>query len=129
MSLTAGLLIVSTHVSSDVWDWRTGLLGALWASMSCLSFRNLKNGQLRCWLSWDGHLWHIQSLWQGHPTEDALQACYAIHVHLDLQHLLYVSLQNKQGQRQWFWLSQDTFPDRWHGFRCAVYSRSEELSS
>jgi hypothetical protein len=48
---------------------------------------------------------------------------------LDLQHLLYVSLQNKQGQRQWFWLSQDTFPDRWHGFRCAVYSRSEELSS
>jgi len=129
MSLTVGMLIVASHFSGDLWGWRTLLLSAVWVFISGLSFRNLRNGQSPCWLSWDGQLWRIQTLLPDHPTAAALQACYAINVHLDLQHLLFVSLQNKQGERQWFWLQQGTFPERWHGFRCAVYSRSEDLSS
>ena len=129
MSVATGLLLIGSHFFGDLWGWRTVLLVVLWASNARLSFQNFKKGQSRCWLSWDGHSWRIQTLLPEFSTEVALQACYEINVHLDLQHLIFVSLQNEQGERHWFWLRQGTFPDRWHGFRCAVYSRSEDLSS
>ena len=56
----------------------------------------------------------------------------ALQVHLDFQRWLFVSLAQPPSvnpfalaQRKWFWVSQQNFPERWHGLRCAVYSRSD----
>ena len=39
--------------------------------------------------------------------------------------LLQASPKAQQGRGQWFcaWVSEQTMPSQWHGFRCAVYSR------
>jgi hypothetical protein len=129
ISLVVGLVIATSHLTVDLWSWRSFLLSALWFLLSGLSFWKLRAGQSRCWLSWDGNFWHIQTLLPEQQSEAALQTRYAVNVHLDLQGLLFISLRCEKGLRQWFWLSQNSFPDRWHVFRCAVYSRSEELSS
>jgi hypothetical protein len=113
----------------DFSGWRSGLMIVLWIVFSYFSLRNLKSGQARCWLSWDGSSWYMLPLFPNPTPTIALQSGSALSVHLDLQHLLFVSLLNAQGKRHWFWLSKESFPDRWHGFRCAVYSRSEEFSS
>ena len=129
MSLIGVMLFVGGNLSFDLRDWRALLWGGLCLFASVFSFRNLKAGQPLCWLSWDGNFWSIPNLLPEKQSEEASNAQYEIHVHLDFQSLLFVSLTNTLGQRQWFWLRQNSFPDRWHGFRCAVYSRSEDLSS
>ena len=129
LSMTTGCLFVSAMVMADVWGWRALLGSFLWLLFAWFSYGQLKFGQSPCWLSWDGSGWRIHTLWPKTESDPTLQPGYAMNVHLDLQKLLFVSLQCSQGERQWFWLSKDTFPDRWHGFRCAVYSRSEDVSS
>ena len=74
-------------------------------------------------------MWQILAVTPGPNPTMSLHAEYAMSVHLDLQKLLFVSLLNHKGEGHWFWLMQDSFPDRWHGFRCAVYSRAEAFSS
>ncbi len=74
-------------------------------------------------------MWRVLTLLPNVEPVLPLQNGYSMTVHLDFQRLLFVSLRNHQGERLWFWLAKDSFPDRWHGFRCAVYSRSEAFPS
>jgi hypothetical protein len=105
---------------------------------SLLSFRSVWAGQAKCWLSWDGSTWQIlpvRSPSNLRPSntssadlknhQEAQEAVGHLTVHLDLQRVLLVSLANPDGDRNWFWVTQAAFPERWHGFRCAVYSRAE----
>ena len=125
----ARVLYVGAHWGRDFVDWRVAYWLPCWMACCCLLFRYLKAGQPHCWLSWDGNKWQIQNLYPSFNATTEVGANDAMAVHLDFQKLLFVSLQSDKGKRHWFWLSQESFPDRWHGFRCAVYSRSEELSS
>jgi hypothetical protein len=59
------------------------------------------------------------------PTDPPSSGGYAIRVHLDFQQYLFVSLFNSTSRTQWFWVAKRSFPERWHGFRCAVYSHSD----
>ena len=123
------ILYVGAHWGRDFSDWRVAYWIPCWMACCWLLFRYLKSGQSPCWLSWDGNKWQIQNLYPSHSAVSEVAANDDMVVHLDFQKLLFVSLQSDKGKRHWFWLSQESFPDRWHGFRCAVYSRSEELSS
>jgi len=92
ISLALAWIIVRVHLSVDPWSWQSILLTFLWTLLSGLSFWNLRAGQLRCWLAWDGNFWHIQTLLPDTQSESALHARYAVNVHLDLQNLLFISL-------------------------------------
>jgi hypothetical protein len=129
LAATAIILYAGAHWGRDFSDWRVAYWIPCWMACCCLLFRYLKAGQPHCWLSWDGNKWQIQNLYPSFNATTEVGANDAMAVHLDFQKLLFVSLQSDKGKRHWFWLSQESFPDRWHGFRCAVYSRSEELSS
>ncbi len=74
-------------------------------------------------------MWRVLTLLPHFEPVLPLQTGYAMSVHLDFQQLLFVSLRNHHGERLWFWLAKDSFPDRSDGFRRAVYSRSEAFSS
>ena len=123
------IFFFSAYLLGDLRGWRTFSWVVLCLFLFWFSYQNLKAGQLRCWLSWNGHDWQILTLGSVPESDPTLQARYAMTVHLDMQQWVFVSLQGNNGARQWFWLGKETFPDRWHGFRCAVYSRSEVLSS
>ncbi len=136
-SVTAGAFIFSFY-AGDFESWRGALLVVAWSLASLLSFRSVWAGQSKCWLSWDGTAWQIFPVCA--PFDERRQNISAVDlknhqeadeagshltVHLDLQRVLLVSLANPEGDRNWFWVSQAAFPERWHGFRCAVYSRAE----
>jgi hypothetical protein len=136
-SVTAGAFIFS-FVSGDFESWRGALLVVAWSLASLLSFRSVWAGQAKCWLSWNGSAWQILPVsvpsdvrrqefsavdLKNHQEAD--EAGSHLTVHLDLQRVLWVSLAYPEGGRNWFWVSQAAFPERWHGFRCAVYSRAE----
>ena len=129
LALASIVLIVGALWRGYFLDGQWKLLLPLWALCCWFSFSKLKRGQPKCWLSWDGSMWRVLTLLPNFETEPPLQTGYAMTVHLDFQRLLFVSLRNHQGEHRWFWLAKDSFPDRWHGFRCAVYSRSEAFSS
>ena len=136
-SITAGAFIFSFFVG-DFESWRGAVLVVTWSLASLLSFRSVWAGQAKCWLSWDGSTWQIlpvRSPSNLRPSntssadlknhQEAQEAVGHLTVHLDLQRVLLVSLANPDGDRNWFWVTQAAFPERWHGFRCAVYSRAE----
>jgi len=136
-SVTAGAFIFS-FVSGDFESWRGALLVVAWSLASLLSFRSVWAGQAKCWLSWNGSAWQILPVRAPSDVrrqnfsavdlknhQEADEAGSHLTVHLDLQRVLLVSLANPEGDRNWFWVLQAAFPERWHGFRCAVYSRSE----
>lgn len=78
-------------------------------------------------LFWSGESW----FWQ---TPDGDDHGLELSVALDFGHalLLFVRWHDGQGQARgpWVcaWLSQTAMPSKWHGFRCAVYSRPETLA-
>ena len=136
-SVTAGAFIFS-FVSGDFESWRGALLVVAWSLASLLSFRSVWAGQAKCWLSWNGSAWQILPVRAPSDVrrqefsavdlknhQEADEAGSHLTVHLDLQRVLWVSLDYPEGGRNWFWVSQAAFPERWHGFRCAVYSRAE----
>ena len=95
----------------------------------------------KSWLSWDGRHWRIEPVFslalideipcyaaKSMSLDASLQSACDMEVHLDLQRYLLVSVFNGMGFRQWFWVSKHAFPDRWHGFRCAVYCVPYERS-
>jgi hypothetical protein len=129
LSASAIALFVFVQGEQDVSVWRWTLLLTCWVACSWFSFCCLRKGQSKSWLSWDGNIWRVQHLYPNRSLALGVETIYAMDVHLDLQKLLFISLCSDKGKRHWFWLSQESFPDRWHGFRCAVYSRSEDLSS
>ncbi len=130
-----------SYLLSDQWGnvsaWRLALLLTLWVALSMWSLQFVWRGQAKVWLSWNGHQWEVLSLYPVEQlenlkvigcqvaAEDARsQDAYDLRVQFDLQHHLFVSLHKAQHQTLWFWVSKVSFPERWHGFRCAVYSRS-----
>jgi len=129
LAASAIALFVFVQGGQDFSDWRLALFVTSWVACSWFSFCRLRAGQLKSWLSWDGNIWRVQDVYPTHSLALGGEAIHAMDVHLDLQKLLFISLCSDKGKRHWFWLSQESFPDRWHGFRCAVYSRSEDLSS
>ena len=138
LALASIVLIVGALWRGYFLDGQWKLLLPLWAMCCWFSFSTLKRGQPKCWLSWDGSTWQIlpvRSPSNLRPSntssadlknhQEAQEAVGHLTVHLDLQRVLLVSLANPEGDRNWFWVSQAAFPERWHGFRCAVYSRAE----
>ena len=124
--------------------WRAALLFGAWALLTFFSVYSLKSRLAKSWLCWDGHAWKVHSV-ISLPTQvlavahrpassihlnralidPPLDDGYAIRVHLDFQQYLFVSVLNSTSSTQWFWVAKRSFPERWHGFRCAVYSQSD----
>lgn len=100
--------------------WGVCVTGAaLWAPRQALT---------RGRLFWRGEAW----FWQAEDGDSCAQSTeqgLALSVGLDLGSslLLFVRKLNTQGQGcgLWAcaWLSEDAMPSKWHGLRCAVYSR------
>jgi len=124
--------------------WRAALLFGGWVLLTFFSVYSLKSRLAQSWLCWDGHDWQVQTVLSlatqsvsvapspapsTHLNQpligSPLDGGYAIRVHLDFQQYLFVSLLNATFRTQWFWVAKRSFPERWHGFRCAVYSQSE----
>ena len=138
------VLVVVLAVNALMWrvfgeglpGWRAGVLLACWLLVFLSSFLAWRQAQTKCWLSWDGDEWRVLSTLSDEAIagseqrsphahlETDFQECAALTVHLDWQNYLYVSLTGPTQARVWFWLEKNSFPERWHGFRCAVYSRS-----
>ena len=124
--------------------WQAAILFGTWVLLTFFSFYSLKSRLAKSWLCWDGHAWQVHSVISV-PTQalavapspassfhlnralidPPLDGGYAIRVHLDFQQYLFVSVLNSTSSTQWFWVAKRSFPERWHGFRCAVYSQSE----
>ena len=137
LSAICAVAFLLSYQWGDFTGWRAVLLMSIWVLFSLSSIHHLRGHPSKAWLSWDGHTWRIESLLPaefsdrplGFSTESMVSAAplhdgYAMEVHLDMQEFMFVSLFDDQGFRQWFWISKQSFPDRWHGFRCAVYSHS-----
>jgi hypothetical protein len=124
--------------------WRAALLFGVWVLLTFFSVYSLKSRLAQSWLCWDGHDWQVQTVLSLANQSFALAPSpapsthlnralidpplddgYAIRVHLDFQQYLFVSLFNSTSRTQWFWVAKRSFPERWHGFRCAVYSQPE----
>jgi hypothetical protein len=136
-------------LSASLWaglfeGWRAALLFGAWVLLTFFSVYSLKSRLAQSWLCWDGHDWQVQTVLSlatqsvsvapspalsTHLNQpligSPLDGGYAIRVHLDFQQYLFVSLLNSTSRTQWFWVAKRSFPERWHGFRCAVYSQSE----
>ncbi|PUE36353.1 hypothetical protein B9Z46_06430 [Limnohabitans sp. Hippo4] len=121
--VTAGALTYS-FLFGDFQGWRANLLLLVWVFASGLSMWAVRQGQSRGWLSWNGNVWHELPINASSFSPENVLDC-GVTVHLDMQRHMLVSLYNPNGFRKWFWVSRKSFPERWHGFRCAVYSRSE----
>ena len=138
------LALIASLLTGLFEGWRAaGLFGA-WLFLTFFSLYSLKSRSAKSWLCWDGHAWQVHSVISV-PTQalavapspassfhlnralidPPLDGGYAIRVHLDFQQYLFVSLLNSTSRTHWFWVSKRSFPERWHGFRCAVYSQSE----
>ena len=124
--------------------WRAATLCGIWLLLTLYCVDSLKREVTQHWLCWDGHEWQVQSVLSLPMPELAVvpnpdfsirlnpssidppsSGGYAIRVHLDFQQYLFVSLFNSTSRTQWFWVAKRSFPERWHGFRCAVYSHSD----
>ena len=107
-------------VAVAAWFWQLGALGwrqmlaavgvalAGWVAMQ--SWWRMPSGFLR----WDGQQWFWMG--SGEPCE------VRIHVHLDLQRHLLLSLRSQSGVQLWCWVEQASQPQRWDDLRRAVYS-------
>ena len=126
LSAITGFAFYCASVWGDFVGWRYSLLLSTWSLASVWAMAMVWRGQPKCWLSWNGHVWQVLSLLPSKKTTSWNVDC-TLEVHLDLQKNLLVSVSSDAGFRQWFWVSQSAFPDRWHGFRCAVYSRSTSI--
>ena len=131
------LLFVAVCVFSAVglfsWQWQTLTTGPkLWAAWLfwaiCAGFaafwaprQTLTGGRL----GWSGEAW----FWQAHADSGEQSQAVAVSVGLDTGQGLLLWLQplNEEGRAQGrllcAWLQARAMPSKWHGFRCAVYSR------
>jgi hypothetical protein len=119
-SLLSALALALNFWFAWIEGWRFAWLCGVWLLLTLYSVFSFKQISPKVWLCWTGQAWEVQFLFVA-PS----QVANAISVHLDFQNYLLVSLSNPNSARQWFWVSRKAFPERWHGFRCAVYSRSE----
>jgi hypothetical protein len=119
-SFLSALALALNYWFGWIEGWRFAWLCGVWFLLTLYSAFSFKHLSPKAWLCWTGQAWEIQFLFAA-PS----QVAHAISVHLDFQNYFLVSLSNPNSARQWFWVSRKAFPERWHGFRCAVYSRSE----
>jgi hypothetical protein len=98
------------------------LLCALTAlcSACCLLIEWLHEGAL----VWDGGTWHCQA-------ESVLEGPVQLNLVFDGGRYMLVSLQplglhGRHGLTRYACLRRSDMPSRWHGFRCAVYSRRSD---
>ena len=144
LAMLSFLALIASLLAGLFEGWRAAGLFGTWLLLMFFSVYSLKNQAAQSWLCWDGHDWQVQKV-LCLPTQSGLVAPspapstplnqtlidppleggYAIRVHLDFQQFLFVSLLNTTSRTQWFWIAKRSFPERWHGFRCAVYSQSE----
>jgi hypothetical protein len=118
-SLITALALTLSFWLGLIEGWRFTWLCAVWCLLTLYSAATFKQTSPKAWLCWDGQAWELQFL-----LEPPSQVAHSISVHLDFQKYFLVSLSGPNVSRQWFWVSKLAFPERWHGFRCAVYSRS-----
>ena len=94
--------------------WCICVLAALWWSPR----QALSGGHL----FWTGESW----IWQaadGHQQSTEVSVC------VDLNFVLWLCVQrldeagHPHGHAAYAWVQARTMPSKWHGFRCAVYSR------
>ena len=144
LAMLSFLALIASLLAGFFEGWRAAGLFGTWLLLMLFSVYSLKNRTTQSWLCWDGHDWQVQTL-LSLPTQAVsvvanpapsthlnqafidppLDRGCAIRVHLDFQQYLFVSLLNATFRTQWFWVAKRSFPERWHGFRCAVYSQSE----
>lgn len=142
---TLSFLALSASLLVGLFEgWPAAILFGTWVLLTFFSVYSLKSRLAQSWLCWDGHDWQVQTVLSlatqsvsvapspapsTHLNQpligSPLDGGYAIRVHLDFQQYLFVSLLNATFRTQWFWVAKRSFPERWHGFRCAVYSQSE----
>lgn len=97
------------------------ILGALFsliaAGLAWVQAKRLPVGDL----VWDGGLWHLNL-----QSERAGGCTTAVTVVLDLQWALLLRWPPASGRSDavWLWVQRAWAPERWHGLRCAVYSRA-----
>jgi hypothetical protein len=124
LSAVTACTLTYSFLFGDFQGWRANVLLLIWLFATCLSMWAVRHGQSPCWLSWNGNAWHELPIKASTFSPENALDC-VVTVHLDMQRHMLVSLNNLNGFRKWFWVSRKSFPERWHGFRCAVYSRSE----
>lgn len=76
------------------------------------------------WLVWDGQGWQC---WQDEEGQEAFSVG-SLSVQVDFQQvlLLHLTCNSSASTRpfqKWLWLYKGFAPAKWHGLRCAVYSR------
>jgi hypothetical protein len=110
-------LATSSMIWAAWWVWGScALAAALWAPRQALV-----GGRL----GWSGESW----FWQANADSAEQAKGVTVSVGLDSGQclLLWVQPLNEQGRAQGrlrsAWLQANTMPSKWHGFRCAVYSR------
>lgn len=116
---TAALLALAWRASAAS-STLAGCAMMLWLAACLLAWR----WHQRDWLApgslaWDGEGWHFQPH-DGHPM--AVQ----VRVLWDLGSCMLLGVQAPQGGWQGSrcaWLHAADMPERWHGWRCAVYGR------
>lgn len=115
-ALAAWLVWMDASASVLAWAVCTWLV-AVWGTAWWMPREFLHQGEL----AWDGEAWHcLGSAAEDGPVQLSLT--------LDGGHFMLVSVQPAAhlGLQAWprhAWLRRADMPSRWHGFRCAVYSR------
>ncbi|MDD0810700.1 hypothetical protein PSQ20_10160 [Curvibacter sp. RS43] len=119
-------LLLAWGVQLLWWQWSGGavwgpVLGAVFsllaAGLAWAQARRLPVGDL----VWDGGLWQLNR--QPDGSEDSAAALTVV---LDLQWALLLRWPAASGRSAvvWLWVQRAWAPERWHGLRCAVYSRA-----
>ena len=80
--------------------------------------------QVPAWLVWDGQGWQC---WVDEEGQEALSV-RSLSVQADFQQVMLLQLcwdssASPAPRPEWLWLYKGFAPEKWHGLRCAVYSR------
>ena len=114
-----GVMQVQAGPSSSLWClpwlfWLVCMVASLWWGPR----QTLSDGRL----FWNGESWFWQAC-EGDPQSSELSVC------VDLDSALWLCVQRldesglPSGHAAYAWVQAGSMPSKWHGFRCAVYSR------
>jgi hypothetical protein len=121
-ALLTGWLLFRDQIGSEraLWSW------ALLALVTAVAMRSAQPSLAPTWLVWDGQCW------QGWHDEggERITPLAGLTVQADFQqtmllmlHTQPAALANHAPFPKWVWLYKGFAPAKWHGLRCAVYSR------
>ena len=105
--------LVAWCVQFDGAPWRTAVLAAvlLLAAVAARRASRLGDG---AFLAWNGQHWSC--------TGSAIFGNAAATIHLDLQSLMLVRLQEAGRRAVWLWAERDVLPARWLDLRRALHA-------